>query len=403
MRLIPLFFGLIFLFSSLTAWGDPPLDAYNIGVQLYQQEQYNQAIASLKEAVRLDPQSWQAYQILAFSYNQVGDQAEAIAAVQSSLTLHPDNPDLRKWAAQLGYQTHTAYLSGITPPPIRDITFFKMFDIRITFEESWINLADFQNNKVEFQNLSQYLNSSGDNARFYIGNIPEFILPQVDLEASIRLTPELEGGLFFSYLPVGTVTNNLQPITAYYGPNGAIPVTLRLQDAYSISAIEVGVQGRYTFAHGNFRPFVSGGVVAVPMQIIYGINDIYINVNSNELVNEKLNETFGALGFGGQVQVGLDWDLGQCFAVSPSVGYQILTATNFQTLPGSGGERMALDVVQTDFGAALEPIQNGNLERIVYRGAEFSPYYPGTPAPNSSAWTLALSGFKGGLQISYSF
>ncbi len=402
MRPISLFFGFIFLFSTLTAWANTSLDAYNSGVQLYQQGKYDQAIASLKEAVRLDPQSWQAYQILAFSYNQVGDQADAISAVQSSLGIHPNNPDLRKWAAQLGYRPPPTYLSGITPPPIKDITYFKMYDIRINFGTSLITLGDFKNNKSYYQSLSQFFSSQGESGGTYNGNVPGLILPQVDLEASIRLTPELEGGLFFSYLPVSTVTNNFQVLAAYYD-GSAIAVTLRSQDAYSINAMEVGLQGRYTLAHGNFRPFVSGGVGVVPMWINYGVNDVYFLDAGSGLENEKLNETFGTLGFGGQVQVGFDWDLGQGFALSPSVGYQFVFASNFQVT--SGGQRTALDVVQTNLGAAIEPIENGNLERVLY-DQEYPAYYPGipgTPAPNSTPLNVDLSGFKGGIQFSYNF
>ncbi|HTC22018.1 MAG TPA: tetratricopeptide repeat protein [bacterium] len=117
MRTILNFLGFILLISNLPAWAFTPQDYYNAGVQYYHQKQYDKAVAYLKEAVTLDPQFWQAYQMLGTSYYQTGDLADAASAIQTSLKIHPDNPPLEKFAQELNPPSSTSAqaLSTLSP------------------------------------------------------------------------------------------------------------------------------------------------------------------------------------------------------------------------------------------------------------------------------------------------
>jgi len=264
-----------------------------------------------------------------------------------------------------------------------------------------LSLKDFQNNANELVALGKYYQSL-DYTPSYSGSVPDGFAPMLGIEVSQRFTPDVELGVLFNYVPVGTVTNDFQ----LPNPDG-LPVTLALQDSYNINAFMAGLQARYTLMHGDFRPFVSGGLVVVGMQMNFSSNDTYIN-SSTDLVNETLSGSFSALGFGGLAQVGVDWDLGEGFAVSPSVGYQFASASDFQATVNSSssgvasqGQTVTLDVVRTDFGSAIEPVTNGNVMRVVYQKS--GPIYPGSAAPNSTPMTVDLSGLRGILQISYNF
>ncbi len=88
---------LLVLIGFSNAWAATSADYYQAGLKLYNQKQYGQAEAYLKAAVQMDPNNWQAEQVLGLCYYQEGKTAEAKGAVQESLDHHPDNPSLQKF------------------------------------------------------------------------------------------------------------------------------------------------------------------------------------------------------------------------------------------------------------------------------------------------------------------
>ena len=132
-------FGFILLALAPPAGAYTFQDYYNAGMQFYQQKQYGQAIAYLKEAVVLDPQSWQTYQVLGMAYYQNADQADAVSAAHTSLKINPDNPALQKFVDQLNPNASmplTAAGMSVKPivsPGLKAGHIF--FDLGIPFEE----------------------------------------------------------------------------------------------------------------------------------------------------------------------------------------------------------------------------------------------------------------------------
>jgi hypothetical protein len=281
-----------------------------------------------------------------------------------------------------------------------------MYDVRITFGASLMSLTDFNNNKQEFDSVNQNLNVGGAIGKSYTGTFPEGTLPQFGIEVSRRLNTDFEGGVFFSYLPVGTANDYFATLS------GSFPIFYS-QDSYNISSFFAGVQGRYTFSHGDFRPFVTGGIMVVPMQIGFNSIDNYLNPSLSQLEIDTLNGGFTALGFGGQAQAGLDWNIWGGMVVSVSVGYQAASASNFQTnlsrsieannVSTTQNQTATLDVVQTDFGNAIVPVSNGNLARVIYYKGPNEWIPPGTPATNPTPMVVDLSGMMGTVQVSYNF
>src|SRR5208283_3564595 len=101
---------------------------------------------------------------------------------------------------------------------------------------------------------------------------------------------------------------------------------------------------------GDFRPYASVGLMLVPMEIAFNATDIFLDP-SLAYMKETISGNFAAMGFGGQVQAGLDWDLGDGFALSPSVGFQFASASSFQATVSNGstgtssqGQAMTLDM-----------------------------------------------------------
>ncbi|HVZ79975.1 MAG TPA: tetratricopeptide repeat protein [bacterium] len=100
----------IFIFYSLLIFSLLPslcfsatsADYYRAGLKLYNDRQYGQAETYLKAAIQVDPNNWEAEQVLGFCYYREGRTGEAKTVLQQSLDHHPDNPSLRKFVNSLG-------------------------------------------------------------------------------------------------------------------------------------------------------------------------------------------------------------------------------------------------------------------------------------------------------------
>ena len=94
-----LFFIFIFLPTYLHALS--PSDAYQTALTLYKQGQYDQSIEQLKNAIQLNSNDWQAYQLLGYDYAQKQNINDALNACEKSLQINPDNPVLKQYADKL--------------------------------------------------------------------------------------------------------------------------------------------------------------------------------------------------------------------------------------------------------------------------------------------------------------
>jgi tetratricopeptide (TPR) repeat protein len=76
-----------------------PEDYFNAGMELFKNRDYEKAVHYFHAAVEERPDYWQAYQFLGEAYYQTANRTEAILAIDESLRLHPNNPELRKFEA----------------------------------------------------------------------------------------------------------------------------------------------------------------------------------------------------------------------------------------------------------------------------------------------------------------
>jgi len=86
-----------FCLPSFCATSD---EYYKAGLSLYNQGDYAKSILYLKAAAQVDPQNWQANQVLGYAHYRSGDKASALAAFDESLRVHP-NPSLQAFADKM--------------------------------------------------------------------------------------------------------------------------------------------------------------------------------------------------------------------------------------------------------------------------------------------------------------
>jgi tetratricopeptide (TPR) repeat protein len=95
-------FLLLLLLAPISASATVPAeDYYNAGIGLFQQKDYDKAIQYFHAAIQEKADFWQAYQFLGEAYYQDSNRTEAVVAIQESLRLHPDNPELKKFLAMV--------------------------------------------------------------------------------------------------------------------------------------------------------------------------------------------------------------------------------------------------------------------------------------------------------------
>jgi len=104
-----LLFAILFLAFVPVHAAVPAEDYYNAGISLFQQKDYDKAIQYFHAAIQEKSDFWQAYQFLGEAYYQNSNRTEAVVAIEESLKLHHDNPDLRKFLAMI--QSNSPWVS----------------------------------------------------------------------------------------------------------------------------------------------------------------------------------------------------------------------------------------------------------------------------------------------------
>ncbi len=367
------------------------------GVALFQQQQYAQAVPLFQKAVQENPNDSKAYYYLGVAQIQTGDMKDAAVALGLSNKLNPNpsvaayvdqvkgrlSPEDQQWVENQIASGNTGGSQTASKP--------KAFGIRFEPAIVSLSLKDFTTNAQSQQSEAQLLQQSGDSSLSYNGAVPTGA-PRIGAEPVLRLSQNFEIGVPWAVIPVGTASDTIQD-------NLGDTVT----DSYNISAFAIGLNLRYLFGSGSFQPFIAGGPMIVPINIGYSAG---ATLGGTPYYTSSGNFTGTAVG--GQVQLGLDWHLGDTFVISPFAGYQIASGNSFQatinsTGGASSGQTAQLQVIPTSSGSAITPVSNGKLILPVLNGNS-GFLAAGSDAPaGSRPLEMDLSGPFGGIQLSAFF
>jgi tetratricopeptide (TPR) repeat protein len=335
--------------SSPSVPGGPLNDSFAQGVALFQQHQYAQAVPLFQTAVQENPEDAKAYYYLGVAQMQSGDMKDAAVALGISNKLNP-NPSVAAYVDQI-----KAYLSRRDQKWVdkqirrgggpEEQAASKRFGIRLEPALFAGNLKDF-NNDAEYDQTFIRQEQQTDPSLTYNATVPTGYLG-IGVEPVVRLGSSFELGIPLAILPVGEVSESA---TGSQQGND-------FSQSYTISAISIGLTGRYLIGLGKgLQLFVGGGPCLIPVIIDYNLST----------PSGLASGTFTSVGFGGQIQLGLDWHLGSTFVVSPFGGFQFASASAFTgTITGSGNggtpvsETGQLEVTTNSNGSAIYFLQNG--------------------------------------------
>lgn len=286
-------------------------DSFSQGVALYQQQQYAQAVPLFQKAVQDNPKDSKAYYYLGACQAQTGDMKDAAVALGISNKLNP-NPSIQNYVTQLksrlsdddqdwvDNQIAKANTGSSPSGPA------KTFGIRFEPSLVFINLADFNAEAQAGAAYAQYLQTTDPNAS-YSASVPTGF-PNIAMEPVFRLSSNFELGIPIELGLVGNFTES------GYTSGSGVTVT----ETFAMSAFSFGVDARYLMSLGRDMDFfIAGGPLVVPVSMDITYSDSTTSGNAS------------AMGFGGQVQLGLDYYLGDSFAIGPFAGYQLASVSGF--------------------------------------------------------------------------
>ena len=119
---IPFFLLFFSLFALAQAKSDNGMKDYKIGLQLYQQCRYEQALERFQQAIDENLEFWQAYQMVGYCCFELRQKDEAIKAFEDCLDLNPNNPKLEKACKDLK--------SGALDVPVRPVAEASTYYVR---------------------------------------------------------------------------------------------------------------------------------------------------------------------------------------------------------------------------------------------------------------------------------
>ena len=362
----------------------PTASSFDQGLAFYKQKQYLNALPMFQQAVRENPRDARAYYYLGVTQAMTGDLKDAAVNLTLYDKKQPNpsienyitniksrlSPEDQQWVDSQAEASANVASAGVSGPAAP-----KNFGIRLEPALLLAALGDF-NTDAQTSQKAVVQQQQSDPSLGYSSIIPVGYIGG-GLEPAVALDPDFEIGLPFTIHPIGTVMDSSQDA------NGYSNVT-----SYNLSAFSIGLDGRYFISLGKgFQIFAAAGPLLVPVSISYTSTTTEPGLTSTQSGN------FSSTAFGGQIQAGFDWHLGDTFVVSPMVGYQLMTADSFQgtlTTAQTGAQT-------TSSPGQMEviPTPNGNSIVVLANNLTF-------PA-GSRPLQVDLSGLKAGLQISVYF
>jgi hypothetical protein len=351
----------------------PVADAYDQALSLFKQKQYQDAIPFFKQALVQKPGDPKLYYYLGSCQYKAGHTRDAVVSLGIACKLRPDiklQDFVRRLRAPLTIQEKQwadaqvdAYGTGKTsdvPAPVD----YPQFGLRLQPQISFFNLAEFN---ADTQSQAYYATQSTDPSYHFTSSVPQALIGYI-MEPVLRMDTHLEFGLPLSYLPVGTVTENIQ--SAVYG-NSSI--------SYALSAFVGGLDVKLLTGDRPLQFFAAIG----PRLASIEVNVNYSNPSASG------GSDFNSVVFGGEAQVGLDWELASNFLLSPSIGYRWLQSGHLTGNINNGGQN-------TFSRLEYAPNSSGGPEITVVPEA-------GPDPTGESPLKVDLSGITGGLTLSALF
>lgn len=284
----------------------PVVKGYDQAMDLYKQGKYEDAIPLFQQAVSQKPGDYRIYYFLGSAQFKASHFRDAVEALTLSNQLKPD-PRLQVFIDRLKAKIATQKTTSV--PPTHVITIgakalstapnpYPQLGLRLQPEAYFINLAMFWADAEAHSFYAGNMKVTDPSYQFS-NSLPSAFIGYV-AEPFLRMNAHLDIGIPLSYLPVGTVSYQVQS-----------SVSGNSSTSYGLSGQVGGLNVRVLAGNAPLQFFASGGPRLASMQVLL----------NNSSASGSFSDQFNSLSVGAQAQVGVDWEFADNFILSCSGGY----------------------------------------------------------------------------------
>ncbi len=345
-------------------------DPFAQGVALYQQKQYQAAIPLFQQASVLNPNDNKPYYYKGLSEMWVGDSRDGALDLALSNKKQP-SPALQSYVDQLMARLSPAdqqwVNAQLSAPPATAAAGNKNwaahpFGVRLMPSFVLISMDSLNSEAQAGKSYAAYLQQT-DYSIGFNASVPSGYA-NLTIEPFYKLGSDFELGLPICYGMLGSFNEGLTSSLS----NSSQGTTV------NFSAFSVGLEGRYYFSSAPMRFFIAGGPMVIPISL------------SSPSSAGTTSISPSAMGIGAEIQLGMDYSLGDFISVGPFLGYQYADVSGFTATVGGQSAEMYLI---TNPGTNEWPI-------ITYGSVGSAP-------SGTKPFDIDLSGLFFGLEFSASF
>lgn len=348
------------------------------GTALFQQKQYSAAIPYFQQASQQNPNDYRPYYYAGYSYYMMGDAKDAALYFQVANAKQP-NASIKAYADRI-----KASLSPADQQWVDDQT-AKYTGMAVAStgagaskNESVFGFRLLGGMDYVFADPTQIISGATAAKRVSLTGVTPNVIALPGIEPFLQLGQNFEINMGISYLPIGNLSytwNDFRPANG--DNNGGTGYGYKF--SYDDTGVLIGLGAKILFGDKNVKGYFGIGGDLAPISMSF--SKVPIDVNGNPVTVQAdgvtpalaQNGNYSTLAFGGHAKLGVDFYLDKSVALGPWVGFQYLSATNFQ----SNGNTLAVDPL------------NGDVA--------------GQDTLHTQALTLDYTSINGGLNLTFSF
>ena len=340
------------------------VDPLTQGSSLFQQKQYVAAIPYFQRAAQQNPNDYRAFYYLGYSYYMTNNARMAalyfavanMKQPNASIQAYADqvkgrlSPDDQQWVStQLSqYSTSPAMASSgaAVPNPNNAV----QFGFNFSGDGNYI-----------FNNPAQISNGAIQSGNVSIGGTTANILAGIGVEPYLQFGKGFELDFGATYVPVGGtlaytwLDENLftngsgQPIIDPSSGNNVIGYS----DSFDTSMVLASVGFKILLPDNDLEGYIALGGDIGPVSTNFEKQNLYLDSSGNTQIgsSDPSSGNYSSLAVGGYVKLGMDFFLSKTISLGPFLGFQVLTATNFQ----KGSNTLLVNGANGDVGVKGSP------------------------------------------------
>lgn len=332
------------------------VDPLTQGSSLFQQKQYAAAIPYFQRAAQQNPNDYRAFYYLGYSYYMTNN-ARMAALYFAVANLKQPNASIQAYADQVK--------SRLSPDDQQWVsTQLSQYSTSPAMASSGA-AASNPNNAVQFgfnfsgggnyifNNPVQISNGATQAGYVSIGGTTANILAGIGVEPYLQFGKGFELDFGATYVPIGSTLSYTWLDVA--GPVGATndgtPIYGYL-DNFDTSMVLASVGFKILLPDNDLEGYIALGGDIGPVSTIF--NKMPTDNTGVQLPTgtaDISSGSYSSLAVGGYVKLGMDFFLSKTMSLGPFLGFQVLTATNFQ----KGSNTLLVNGANGDVGIAGSP------------------------------------------------